>query len=194
MLSLGLRYLDGATIGLSVPSAMYWLESAAKAGSTSAMLVLGQMYENGYGIEQSSNVALKWYKWGAEKGSGCCAYNYAYLYEEKGGEDAPTICREMYQLAVEKAEDEDVRSDALFSLGLYSTNGIGTEKSDEKALEYLTESAELGNAGAQYLAGIMILNGKGCVPSEDEALEYLKKASEQGDRRADEVIANLQGV
>lgn len=188
MLALGLRYLDGTTLGLSVPSAMYWLEKAAKAGSATAMYVLGQMYENGYGIEPSSPVALKWYKWGAEKGSGACAYNYAYLYEEAGGDNAPSICISMYRTAVENAEDDDIKSDALYSLGLYYSNGIGVKRSAETSLRYLVQSADLGNAAAQYLAGMMLLGTD--VP---KASAYLRMAADQGDSRASEALSKVSG-
>ncbi|MBQ4369161.1 MAG: sel1 repeat family protein, partial [Candidatus Methanomethylophilus sp.] len=191
MLALGLRYLDGSTIGLSFPSAVFWLESAAKAGSTAAMFVLGQIYENGYGTERSSKVAMKWYKWGAEKGNGACAYNYAYLYEQSEAADFPQVCLAMYQSAAENAPDDDIKSDALYSLGLFHSNGVGTEQSDEKALGYFCESAELGNASSQYLAGIMYLEGSGCEQSEEKAAGYLRMAADQGDGRAAEILSDI---
>jgi TPR repeat protein len=92
---------------------------------------------------------------------------------------------------VENAPDDDIKSDALYSLGLFHSNGVGTEQSDEKALGYFCESAELGNASSQYLAGIMYLEGSGCEQSEEKAAGYLRMAADQGDGRAAEILSDI---
>ena len=155
------------------------------------MFALGQMYENGYGVEKSLNVAVKWYKWGSEKGSGVCAYNLAFLYENSSMDDAMENAFSLYKQAVESECDEDIKSDAFYALGLLYLDGKGTEQSPVKALECMQGSADLGNAGAQFMTGRMYLEGVGTPASEDLAVKYLRMAAEQGDERAKELLLNL---
>jgi TPR repeat protein len=94
-------------------------------------------------------------------------------------------------MAADNAPDEDIKSDALYSLGLFHSNGMGTEQSDEKALACFCQSADLGNASAQYMAGIMFLEGNGCERSEEKASKYLRMAADQGDNRAAEILSDI---
>ncbi len=93
------------------------------------------------------------------------------------------------QTKVEKTEPEDAST--LCSLGLLYYNGEGVDKSLEKAAKLFSQSAEMGNAEAQYHLGWMYDNGKGVVQSDTEAVEWYRKAAEQGNEDAIEALFNL---
>ena len=106
-------------------------------------------------------------------------------------ENAEETAFALYNQAVESECDEDIRSDAFYSLGLLYLEGRGTAQSPKDALECMVKSAELGNAGAQFKAGEMYLGGIGTSVSEDKASAYLKMAAEQGDTRAEELLLSI---
>ena len=58
------------------------------------------------------------------------------------------------------------------------------EYDPSKAAEFLFESAELGNATAEYLYGKMLYYGDGVDKNAEKALEYLERAAKNGNTRA----------
>lgn len=119
-LAYGLMFLFGCRAPYAPELAFNLLESAAEAGNTDAMYVLGQAYENGIGCRKSIRTAKKWYSWGADKGSGPCAYVLGWMYESGGeyGEMNPELAVTYYRRAVSAENmDDDALSDALYALG-----------------------------------------------------------------------------
>ncbi len=47
------------------------LQAEAQAGDSTAQLNLGKAYENGNGVPQNDELAVKWYRAAAEQGSAC---------------------------------------------------------------------------------------------------------------------------
>lgn len=111
-LAYGLMFLFGCRAPYAPELAFNLLESAARAGSTDAMYVLGQSYENGIGCKRSVRTARKWYSWGADKGSGPCAYILGWMYESGGefGEADRDLALSYYRRA---ADSEDIDDDVL---------------------------------------------------------------------------------
>lgn len=71
---LGLSYYHGNNEGVNdikqnFTKALDWFNKAAEKGNTDAMYSLGQMYENGDGVNQDYTIAAAWYKKAAEKGN-----------------------------------------------------------------------------------------------------------------------------
>ena len=58
------------------------------------------------------------------------------------------------------------------------------EYDPSKAAEFLFESAELGNATAEYLYGKMLYYGDGVDKNAEKALEYLERVAKNGNTRA----------
>ncbi|MGR8980281.1 MAG: tetratricopeptide repeat protein [Gammaproteobacteria bacterium] len=61
-----------------------WLAIAEKGDST-AEYSLGQMYEQGKGVEQDYQEAFKWYRLSAEQGNARAQYNLGGMYEKGQG-------------------------------------------------------------------------------------------------------------
>ena len=56
-----------------------WYRLAAEQGDANAQYVLGVLYENGLGVEQSNTEAAKWYRKAAEQGDTFAAKRLAKL-------------------------------------------------------------------------------------------------------------------
>ena len=69
------------------------------------------------------------------------------------------------------AEEGDAK--ALYKLGLYHLNGVGTEKSRDKASDCFNRSAALNHGSAMYMLG--------CLEKDVvKAFEWFQKGAEQG--------------
>ena len=188
-LNYGLMFLFGCRAPYAPETAFFLLESAAKAGNTDAMYVLGQAYEIGIGTERSVFLARKWYAWGAEKGNGPCAYSLGCLCEDAPGGKEVSSAIAWYRRSLECEQDDDARSDALTALGYILAKNADEECDGNEALALLMEASDLGHPEAQYLAGRMLLE-KG---DRSGAAGYLRMAAAQGDDRARDLLES-QGL
>lgn len=79
MLNLAIELLCG-TSSLSPDEGIDWLKKAAKAGNISAYDRLGRAYEEGRGVPQNFNEALRHYWWGIERGDSAAAEDAGDIY------------------------------------------------------------------------------------------------------------------
>ena len=61
----------------------YWLKAKQKA--VNSLFNLGFMYENGYGVPQDDESAVKWYTLAAGQGHASAQTNLAWMYENGRG-------------------------------------------------------------------------------------------------------------
>lgn len=191
-LELGLAYLDGVVLPQSAASAMYWLEKAFADREPEAALVLGQILENGWGVDKSHTVAESWYRKGTRAGSGPCAYCLGYMHEYGiGTPEAPAKAYQYYFTAADRGSDDDLVADADYAMAELHLSGKGAELSDDKAVENYRAAAALGHAGAQHMLGALRLEGRGGV-TKDEARIALEAALAQGDPDAEDMLDRLR--
>ncbi|MBQ0016979.1 MAG: sel1 repeat family protein, partial [Bacteroidales bacterium] len=62
-----------------------WFTQAAKQGDADAQCNLGYCYDNGQGVEQSYEKAVKWWTKAAEQGDAGAQYNLGVCYEKGNG-------------------------------------------------------------------------------------------------------------
>lgn len=62
-----------------------------------------------------------------------------------------------------------------------------------RALRYLSEAAEAGEAEAQFLVGRMYLDGQGTDPDPQEAVVWLEQAAANEHREAAQLLAKIYG-
>ena len=67
------------------PEAFDWFSLSAEQGNRNAMLYLGEMYRNGYGIQRDYQKACKWYRAAAKEGHGHARMNLGRMYMEGKG-------------------------------------------------------------------------------------------------------------
>jgi TPR repeat protein len=84
-----------------------------------------------------------------------------------------------------------IRSSAGYILGKAFLQGDGVLKDIQKALKYLTDSAELGNQYAQFTLGKLYLLGKDVSKDKIRAEKWLSKSAEQGNTYAKFFLDNI---
>ena len=156
------------------------LQQVADNGNTGAQTALAFCYDNGRGVEQSAEEAVKWYRKAAEQGDAIAQFDLGLCYENGDG--------------VEQDADEAVKwwrkaaaqgdTDAQFSLGLCYHKGDGVEQSAEEAVKWWRKAAEQGYADAQFNLGVSYYNGDGVERNAEEAVKWYLKAAEQGNAAA----------
>ena len=108
---------------------------AAEQGEATAQCNLGNMYNDGKGIEKNYGKALEWYRKAAEQGLANAQFNLGRTYEQEGN---GKVAKEWYLKA---AEQED--SDALYQLGLMYLRGKkGVEKNEKEAFDWFLKAAK----------------------------------------------------
>ena len=148
------------------------LEHYAEQGSDLAMMLLGDMYQSGYGVEKNYDKALKLFSTPAENGNvyaqtciGSVHYNRRYYSQSL----------KWYRKAAEQGY-----AYAQNNLGLMYVNGDGVEQDYKKAFEWWQKAAEQGHAGAQNNLGVMYANGYRVARDYKKAVDWYSKAAEQG--------------
>jgi uncharacterized protein len=148
----------------------------AEQGDPYAQSFLGVMYENGRGVPQDYDEAVKWYRLAAAKGDAHAQYNLGVMYENgKGVPKNYDQAIKCYRLAAGQGN-----ADAQYNLGAMYANGVGVPTDGKEAFKWFRLAAEQGNAGAQYGLGVMYQRGLGVPKDSAEAIDMYRLAAEQG--------------
>lgn len=103
--NLALMLKDGVGFPLDIGKSVILLEQSAHQGYTSAMLLLGSMYQAGDGVSQDLEKATQYYRDAAEKKDPLGYLHLGLIYEfEKGSSQDLERARELY----EKAANEGI--------------------------------------------------------------------------------------
>ena len=178
-LILGHLYYHGAR-GLPADVARafeYYQRAADVGGDAAAYAHLGNMYAQGFGVEQSNETALEYFRKGAAKGHAPSQNGLGYMHMHgMGVERDNKRALEYFKTAAEKGNAE-----AQFNLGAMYVGGLGIKKAYDKALHYFTLSAHQGHTLALYNLGQMHLNGLGTPRSCTVGVQFLKAVAERGE-------------
>jgi len=141
-----------------------------------AQYFLGAMYENGFGVPQDNQQAVRWYTKAAEAGYVAAQYTLGKMYQE-----GKRVKRDFVQAVrcYTKAAEAGY-ADAQVSLGSMYQGGWGVSQDYQQAARWYTKAAEAGNALAQVLLGDMYYEGQGVAQDDQEAARWFKKAAEAG--------------
>ena len=142
-----------------------------------AQYFLGVCYENGLGVDKSSEKAARCYRKSAEQGNAFAQSSLGLCYAT--GEGVEQSCTEAVKWFRKSAEQGNAFAQS--GLGLCYATGEGVEQSYTEAVKWFRKSAEQGNAFAQNNLGWCYAKGEGVEQSYAKAVEWLYKAAEQGD-------------
>lgn len=148
----------------------------AEDGDAEAQLVLGAMYDIGFGVSQDHSAAFKWYQKSAQQGNVHAQLKLGYKYSN--GEGIPENDIEALEWYREAADQGN--SEAQVALGYRYESGIGIPQDYLEASKWYRRAAEQGNAGAQNSLGMMYALGKGVPQDFIEAYTWLNVASAKG--------------
>jgi TPR repeat protein len=120
------------------------LQSKAEADDAAAQLSLGRAYQDGNGVKQDDETAVKWYRKAAEQGNATAQNDLGIMYRTGSG--------------VEKSKEEAVswyrksarqgNASAMFNLGAAYYNGDGVGENIFTAYDWFVLGKEAGNAQA----------------------------------------------
>jgi TPR repeat protein len=156
----GACYYTGQGFPQNLPEALKWLSLAAKNGNKNAQFLLAEMYSDGQGVELNLSVAKEWYEKSAKQGHEGAQKKLDKL---NSSWDMP-----YKQLTVADVAGKVIDGDAYFVSA--------------------ANSAQSGDAKAQFELGVMYFKGFGMPQDYMKALDFFEKASNQGHERAKEYI------
>lgn len=168
------------------------IKKIAEQGDSTAQILLGGMYEGGYGVEKDYEEAEKWFRKSAEQGDDRGQVDLGNMYFNGTGVE------ENHEEAVKwfrkSAEQGSYRGQ--YALGTMYYLGTGVEKNYAEAVKWYRKAAEHGNFNAMELLGSMFEQGKGVEQDYDEAVTWYKKVAEQGYTGSKEALKRLadQGI
>jgi TPR repeat protein len=157
----------------------------AERGDRTAMLTLGNYYEQGIGVNRSYVKALEWYQKAADAGMPEAWYLVGVCYEVGIGNAGDMI------RAVRSYERSATLGlpEAMEKLSSLYFSGLGVERNESQGLAYLVQAADAGLASAANSLGGVYLEGLFGQPRDDQrAYGYFSKAADLGDINA---IINL---
>jgi len=134
-------------------NAFAWLEKSAAAGNKFAQYSLGSLYFYGNGTPQNYEKAFEYYMLSADQDNAYACYETAKMFRdgigiERNTEQAEEYFQKAYsgfQRIVADNPDDKI----LYRLGVMTFSGIGCDADRELGIEYIKQSAELGNEYAQ---------------------------------------------
>lgn len=147
------RYMEGNNYfnSKNYPKAFEFYKSAADYGYPFAECNLGYLYENGLGVDQDYNMAIKYYKSAAKEsiyarwGVATAQYNLGCLYEEgKGVQQNYKEALKYYTLA---ANQED--ANAQYKLGALYEKGLGVQQNLNEALKLYKSAMQKNHSDAK---------------------------------------------
>ncbi|KAJ3015459.1 UNVERIFIED_CONTAM: hypothetical protein HDU68_012715 [Siphonaria sp. JEL0065] len=158
----------------SKEAAVNWYQERSAEGHTSAQVLLGVMYENGYGVEKDYSKTYAWYLTASYQGSAGGQDGLGDLYfEGRGVEKYYKEAVKWYTLSANQGN-----ANGQYGLGCMYYYGIGLDKNEKEAVKWYTQSANQGNADGQYSLGI--LYAYGFDKNEKEAVKWYTLSANQG--------------
>ncbi|MGH1460614.1 MAG: tetratricopeptide repeat protein [Neptuniibacter sp.] len=146
------------------------LNSLAKEGDPDALNMIGQMYENGWGIDKNVKKAKRYYRRGASLGHMGSVNSLRALKDQEYKVELKTV--------IPAAETGD--ASAQNRLGVMAEFGYGMTRSPDLALQWYLKAADQGLVAAQHNIGRCYNFGTGVEQNFIEAERWYRKAAEQG--------------
>jgi TPR repeat protein len=177
----------------------------ADQGYAAAQSSLGWLYENGKGVLEDDEQAIKWYQKAADQGYAKAQYDLGSMYRSsvdvrQKSELSVTWYKTLYATAkgVLKNDTEAVKwyrkaanqgyAEAQYGLGRMYDYGEGVRESDNQAVKWYQKAADQGYAKAQSQLGWMYQSGKGVRKDYKQAVKWYQKAADQGSAGAQKNI------
>ncbi|KAI8879852.1 HCP-like protein [Backusella circina FSU 941] len=187
---IGYLYMKGLGVKVNGAAALEYLQRSAKKGNVEALVDIGMVYLQGYGLPTVDHKkAMEYFKMAAEKGSATGTYNIGYMYQSGNG--APQDYAKAMKWYLKAADKGD--SVACNNIGLMYKNGFGVPANVHTALQWYKKAADKNLAIAQFnLANTYEYNEE--VRNLTEADYWYRVASENGFVLPQEVINQAQQI
>ena len=161
----------------------------ANKGDPNAQYKLGIMYEEGKGVAQDYQEALKWYTNASEQGHAGAQFNLGYMYLV--GKGIPQVHNKEAAKWFIKAAEQG-HAEAQQKLGfMYEQKIFDMPQDNNEAVKWYRKSAEQGNNCAKYSLGGMYIEGRGVPQDCNEAVKWWTKSAEQEGACAENSLNSL---
>lgn len=150
---LGRLYNFGYGTDQDYSEAFKWFEKAALSGNGYAQYSLGSLYYYGNGVAQNYEKAFEYYKLSADQDNAYACYETAKMFRDGKGMGKNTEQTENYfknaYNGFSKIANDNLDDKILYRLGVMTFSGTGCDANQERGIELIRQSAELGNEYAQ---------------------------------------------
>lgn len=150
---LGRLYNFGYGTDQDYSEAFKWFEKAALSGNGYAQYSLGSLYYYGNGVAQNHEKAFEYYKLSADQDNAYACYETAKMFRDGKGMGKNTEQTENYfknaYNGFSKIANDNPDDKILYRLGVMTFSGTGCDANQERGIELIRQSAELGNEYAQ---------------------------------------------
>lgn len=189
------RQADGFAYGLALSdyargdyaSTLRVILPLATRGDARAQILLGEMYEQGAGVNKDYSQASSWFRKAAEQGHATAQRKLGELYMD--GLGVPKDVREAlawYRKAAERGSPI-----AQYKLGALYENGRGVALDYAQAETWYRKAADQGNVDAQLRLGVMYQEGRGVPKDDSQAMIWYQKAATAGSADAAKRLRDL---
>jgi TPR repeat protein len=147
--------------------AFSWYFKAAKQGDGYSQNRMGEMLQEGSGVEQDNTSAMAWYVQAHFNGILQATNSIGLLYSEGlGVEQDNSMALRWHLVAANEGYDN-----AQYNVGIRYENGLGVKVSKKLALVWYEKAASQGHFGAKYAA--KRLNNEGYSLSKRQKCKYM---------------------
>lgn len=174
--------LEQAGAGDDYIECVKWAEKAAAQDNPDAIWILALAYEHGRGVEENKEVAVDYYKRGAELGNAACQHSYA-CYIIRGEIEGDTE----YALNLLQHSADQGYALAYRTLGYMYEQGEYVEFDIDKELEYFEKALQADASDAEFVRHVAFQyeNGDGSdAINLERAIHWFKVAADMGDMLA----------
>jgi TPR repeat protein len=208
MFNLGAAYYNGDGVAIDDMLSYVWFLLSQEAGYqaaseavqrgtselkpwrvTEALTKIGEMYEKGDGLPNSSAEALKWYRKAADQGSAEASMHIAALVTA----GSPTNVN--YQEALQRCENAAAQKSPAGATcaGRIYDHGLGVPADAAQAVKWYRRGAELGSASSLLYLGEAYWKGRGVQLNKTAAYMWLLLAARSTIPEARKQEAALRG-
>lgn len=156
---------------------------------------LGWMLKNGIGTHKDISRAKEYFEKSAKMGNLFAGYSLAKLIlaEENSNQEELKGAIQYLQKAADNENEicKPIWALAQYALGKIYLEGKHIPKDINKAILYLTQSAEQEKEWAAYQLGKLYLLGKDVPKDTEKAVDYLTKLAEKGNQFAQYILGKL---
>jgi TPR repeat protein len=152
-----------------VVGCFYWLKKGAELGNFRCQTLLGQIYNEGKGVEKNVDEAIKWFRLAVESNYSLAMYELGMVLQ-----DSTEGCK----LILAAAEQYLPQAEHL--VGVMYLHGEGTSKDEAAALKWLRRAANHGHLAGQFELASLLEAGIGEVSNIPAAINWFRIAASRG--------------
>jgi TPR repeat protein len=176
---LGIAYKAPRGVAKDDVESVKWFRKAADQGHAQAQYNLGGCYANGEGVAKDMVEAVKWLRKAADQGHAPAQTSLETMRATTAVPAADVKAFEEFRAQVNQGIPH---ARYKFTSGHY--RGLGVEKDDIEALQWLHKAADQGNDSALELLVNIYFEGKaGAAKDQVEVVRLSRKGAEQGHLR-----------